>query len=403
MRRTARGVALNDESSLHAVRESGTHDGTTPDSAPGGTARAEMLLPSRDLHADLAFFRERLDFRLESIFPADDPAQAVLSGHGVRIRLERDAAHAPGVIRLHCEDPGGFGNGGQEFHAPNGTRVELRELHPRLRRPPTRHALVVGRQGANGGGWVVGRAGMHYRDLIPGRLGGAIIASHIRIPEAGPVPDDVHYHIAAFQLIFCYRGWVDVVYEDQGPPFRLEAGDCLIQPPRIRHRVLESSAGLEVIEIAVPAEHLTALDHALELPTGHQNPGRDFGGQRFCRHTARDAVWEAGRLPGFSACDTGIAAATGGTANAQIARPANGADAGTGAETSHDTDILFTFVLEGGMRLHAPEREACELRAGDAFVVPPELRTAYERCTEDLELLEVSLPGAFETTIHRSP
>ena len=260
---------------------------------------------------------------------------------------------------------------------------------------------MVQRQGPDGGAWGVGRAGMHYRDLIPGRLGGAIIASHIRIPKAGPVPDDVHYHVAAFQLIYCYRGWVDLVYEDQGPPFRLEAGDCLIQPPQIRHRVLESSAGLEVIEIAVPAEHLTALDHTLTLPTGRLRPDRDFGGQRFCRHTARDAVWGAGRLPGFSACDTGVAAATGGVANAQVARRTNGG--GDGTQTSHDADILFTFVLAGGMTLRAPEREACALRAGDAFVVPPGLRTAYERYTDDLELLEVSLPGAFVTTVHRDP
>ena len=211
----------------------------------------------------------------------------------------------------------------------------------------------------------------------------------------------MHYHIAAFQLIFCHRGWVDLVYEDQGPPFRLEAGDCLIQPPQIRHRVLESSAGLEVIEIAVPAEHLTALDHTLELPTGQVRPHRDFGGQRFCRHRARDAAWNPARLPGFSACDTGIAAATGGVANAQIARRTG--EGSAAAETSHDADILFTFVLEGGMTLHVPERETCELRAGDAFVLPPGLHSAYERCTDDLALLEVSLPGAFATTIHRSP
>ena len=383
---------MNDESSLHAVRETGT---------PGGVTRAELLLPSRDLHADLAFFRERLGFRLDSIFPADDPAQAVLSGHGVRIRLERDAAGGPGVIRLHCEDPDAFAHGVRNLHAPNGTRIELRDLRPRLPRPPTRHALVVQRQDQVDGAWVVGRAGMHYRDLIPGRLGGAIIASHIRIPEAGPVPDNVHYHIAAFQLIYCYRGWVDLVYEDQGPPFRFEAGDCLIQPPQIRHRVIESSAGLEVIEIAVPAEHITALDHTLELPTGHLRPHRDFGGQRFCRHLARDAVWNPARLPGFCACDTGIADATGGVANAQISRRA--IDGGDAVETSHDADILFSFVLEGGMTLHVPERKTRALRAADAFVLPPGLRSAYERCTDDLELLEVSLPGTFTTTIHGNP
>ena len=73
---------------------------------------------------------------------------------------------------------------------------------------------------------------MLYRDLIPDRLGGsAIVASHIRIAEGGPVGDSVHFHRVGFQLIFCYRGWVEVVYEDQGPPFVLRAGDCVIQEP----------------------------------------------------------------------------------------------------------------------------------------------------------------------------
>ncbi len=397
----AREGALNDESGLHAGPESGTHDGKASSAAPVGAALAEVLLPSRDLHAELAFFRERLGFRLESIFPADDPAQALLSGHGLRLRLERGAACAPGVVRLHCAHPDAVGGGARELLAPNGTRIELRDIDAQAPpRPPTRHALVVERQGADGGSWVVGRAGMHYRDLIPGRLGGALIASHIRIPEAGPVPDDVHYHIAAFQLIYCYRGWVDLVYEDQGPPFRLAAGDCVIQPPRIRHRVLESSGNLEVVELAAPAEHLTALDHELELPTGRRAPEREFDGQRFCRHRRRDARWRAGRVPGFEACDTGIAAATGGVADVQVARWRDGASA---PETSHDADILFTFVLEGGMTLRTPEGAPSALRAGDAFVLPPGLRAAYEGCSAGLELLEVSLPGTFTTSVHRSP
>ena len=364
-----------------------------PDAVAG--PQAEVLLASRDLNADLAFFRERLGFQLDSIFPADGPAEAVLSGHGVRLRLDCSAAAPPGVIRLLCEDPDAFAGGEEVMYAPNGTRIELRSLHPPLHCPPTRHALAV--QRGDAGGWEVGRVGMHYRDLIPGRLGGAVIASHIRIPEGGLVPDDVHYHIALFQLIFCYRGWVDLVYEDQGPPFRLEAGDCLIQPPQIRHRVLESSAGLEVIEIAVPAAHLTRLDHTMELPTGRVLPQRDFGGQRFCRHTLRDAVWKPARLPGFSSCDTGIAAATQGLADVRVVRRA---DATGAPETSHDADILFTFVLEGTMALHVSGREALALRAGDAFVVPPGMRHAHEHLAGDLELLEVSLPGTFATTVH---
>jgi quercetin dioxygenase-like cupin family protein len=142
--------------------------------------------------------------------------------------------------------------------SPGGTRIGIEPLDPPVIQPPTEHAFVV-RRLADGAPWVVGRAGMEYRDLVPGRLGGAMIASHIRIPTGGPVPDMVHYHKVGFQLIFCIRGWVDVVYEDQGGPRRLYPGDCFVQPPEIRHRVLHASDGIEVIEIGVPAEHVT--DH----------------------------------------------------------------------------------------------------------------------------------------------
>ena len=372
---------------------------TVAGAAPGGATQAEMRLPSRDLHADLSFFGETLGFRLETIFPADDPAVAVMTGHGLRVRLERGAHEAPGAIRLRCERPDRFAAGETELQAPNGTRIEIRPAGPAFEQPPTRHALVVQRLNEDGS-WKIGRAGMHYRDLIPGRLGGAVIASHIRIPDGGPVPDMVHYHTITFQLIYCYRGWFNLVYEDQGPPFRLEAGDCVIQPSQIRHRVLESSDNAEVIELGVPAEHLTTIDHELALPTGTLDPERDFNGQRFCHHRQRDATWQPWRLPGFEVCRTGIGDATGGVANAEVARAIDGA---ASVAASHDADILFTFVLEGGMRLRASGRAAQELRAGDAFVVPPRTRTAYERCSADLELLEVSLPGAFETTMHDGP
>src|SRR5206468_11860225 len=38
---------------------------------------------------------------------------------------------------------------------------------------------------AGGSDWITGRAGMEYRDLIPGRLGGKVIASHIRLTTGG--------------------------------------------------------------------------------------------------------------------------------------------------------------------------------------------------------------------------
>ena len=46
---------------------------------------------------------------------------------------------------------------------------------------------------------------MQYRDLIPGRLGGPYIASQLRIPNGGPVPDYVHHHHIIFQLIIATK------------------------------------------------------------------------------------------------------------------------------------------------------------------------------------------------------
>ena len=43
---------------------------------------AELVLPAADFDATLKFFTERLGFRLDAIFPADDPATALVSGHG---------------------------------------------------------------------------------------------------------------------------------------------------------------------------------------------------------------------------------------------------------------------------------------------------------------------------------
>jgi len=213
--------------------------------------------------------------------------------------------------------------------------------------------------------WEVGRAEMLYRDLVPGRDGGRLIGSHIRIPAGGPVPDYVHFHTVEFQIIHCWRGWVRVVYEDQGPPFVLEPGDCALQPPQIRHQVLECSPGLEVVELASPAEHQTAADPHLALPTAALRPERRFAGQRFQRHRAADAPWE--RRGPLDWRDFGMHEATGGLISAGVARTRSRADL---------AGPLFAFVLAGAGD------------TGDAMYVPAGEELAIEA---DRELLVVEL------------
>jgi quercetin dioxygenase-like cupin family protein len=78
-----------------------------------------------------------------------------------------------------------------------------------------------------------------------------------------------------------------------------------------------------------------------------------------------------------------------------VARPAGEAS----PWTRHDCDILFNFVLAGEMTLEGEGKDPYRLSAGDAFVIPPHMATRYADATTDLELLEVSLPGRFETEV----
>ncbi|MEY4680232.1 MAG: hypothetical protein RLZZ276_1881 [Pseudomonadota bacterium] len=345
-------------------------------------ARAEMVLPAGpDLAATIAFLAARLGLRVEAISPADSPVAATLSGHGVRLRLE-PGAREPGLLRLACE-----GEPPPAEVAPNGTRIEYVVASREVALPPLVPGFVLGRGGA-GAAWGTGRAGMRYRDLVPGRLGGRYIASHIAIPEGGPVPDYVHFHRVRFQAIFCRKGWVRVVYEDQGEEFVMHPGDCVLQPPGIRHRVLEASDGLEVVEIGCPAEHETLGDLDMALPNARIDRARLFDGQRFVRHEAGKAAWASWRLPGFEARDIGIAAATSGLADMRVVRPLA---PGAAARWTHAQDFQLVFVLSGTLRLDVDGHGTHGLGPDDSFVVPAGIAHGISAASADLELLEVSV------------
>jgi quercetin dioxygenase-like cupin family protein len=302
---------------------------------------SEHEIVCADLSAALDDLR-RDGFRLDLIYPADDPHTAVLSKDGEAVRL----TSRPGAL-------------------PPGDAL-----------PSFEPEFVLARAGESAG---QGRAGMLYRDLVPSRLGGRYIASHISIPEGGPVGDWVHFHRIALQMIYVRRGWVRVVYQDQGEPFVMREGDLVLQPPEIRHRVLESSGGLEVVEVSAPAVHATHADHALELPNG-TNPGRTYGGQRFLHHVAAEMPWTG--FAGGEAQETSVADATGGLAEVRTIRP-------NGSESidfpAHEGELVFGFVLDGSAALG--ERE---LGPADAFAIPPGEPWRLTNLSPDFRLLHVT-------------
>jgi quercetin dioxygenase-like cupin family protein len=275
---------------------------------------------------------KRQGYRLDVIYPADEPHSAVVSRGSESVRVTT----RPGAPRP----------------SPN-----LPEFTPEF---------LITRGGTSG----EGRAGMRYRDLIPGRLGGRYVASHIAISDGGPVADWVHFHQVAFQMIAVRRGWVRVVYEDQGEPFVMHPGDIVLQPPQIRHRVLESSPGLEVVEIGCPALHETLADHDLALPNSRIDSKRSFGGQTFLRHVA-----------GGMAGPTAMAEATQGVASVQIlSSPMD--------FPPHEGELVFGFVLEGQAELGFEGSHS--LGPADAFVIPPGQPWQITAASPDLRLLHVT-------------
>jgi mannose-6-phosphate isomerase-like protein (cupin superfamily) len=169
---------------------------------------------------------------------------------------------------------------------------------------------------------------------------------------------------------------VRLVYEDQGEPFVMHAGDCVLQPPRIRHRVLECSPGLEVVEIGTPAVHATHADHDMPLPTAQVRSNREFGGQRFAWHQSR----------GGASGGLGLGEASRGVGEARVLREARASAA------VHDGELFFGFVLDGAMTVRCEGRtEAVE--AGDAFVLPPGRPYDLDGAAPDLAWLQVTLPA----------
>ena len=344
----------------------------------------------------VAFFVDECGARVESISPADAPRDVTMRLGDASICVRRADRNEP--AHLIVRDPSV--DESMTIMAPNGTVVEFRRDSVDMVVPEAVPSFSIVRAGDDFG---IGRAGMGYRDLLPDRWGGAFIASHILIADGGEVPDYVHFHRIRFQMIFCARGWVDVVYEDQGEPFRLHAGDCVLQPPGIRHRVLRSSPGLEVIEIGCPAVHDTLVEHEITLPTDRVDSQRTFGGQRFVRHIAGEAARTPYLQGGLVARDTGIGAATDGYAGAVVVEAsASGGEAEPTSLTNHG-EFAFDVVLAGSATVVVDDESTLVVGVRDAIAFPPGSMWTWATWTDDFEFLEVTLPADGVGSAVRAP
>jgi hypothetical protein len=103
------------------------------------------------------------------------------------------------------------------------------------------------------------RAYAQYRDLGFADATNGLAQAHV-IRLVGPCdPAEVsklHFHDVDFQMVYVLKGWVKTYVEGHGECL-MEQGSAWIQPPRIKHLIMDYSDDVELLEVILPAEFKT--------------------------------------------------------------------------------------------------------------------------------------------------
>ena len=111
----------------------------------------------------------------------------------------------------------------------------------------------------------------------------------------------------------------------------------------------------------------------------------------------RDAHWDEGLREFFAYRDLGVADATGGRVGAHVIR-ARGASDEPGGRHHHALEFQLVYVLRGWVDFEYEGVGRVRLEAGSSVVQPPGIRHSELAHSEDMELLEITLPAQFATT-----
>jgi mannose-6-phosphate isomerase-like protein (cupin superfamily) len=113
---------------------------------------------------------------------------------------------------------------------------------------------------------------------------------------------------------------------------------------------------------------------------------------------AGDAHWDAGLRAFFAYRDLGVAAATGGRVGAHVIRARDGSSA-LGERHHHALDFQLVYVLRGWIAFDYEGVGPVRLEPGSCVVQPPGIRHTELGHSDDLELLELTLPAEFPTAL----
>ena len=106
------------------------------------------------------------------------------------------------------------------------------------------------------------------RDLGFAEATGGMVQAHVNRRARPYNAADVsqpHFHNTKFQMVYVLKGWVKSEFEGQGV-MEMREGSCWIQPPLIKHNVLDYSDDLEILEVIIPARYDTVNVDVIPQP-----------------------------------------------------------------------------------------------------------------------------------------
>jgi len=134
-----------------------------------------------------------------------------------------------------------------------------------------------------------------------------------------------------------------------------------------------------------------------ELAEGRGQPAAVAHTMKFSVSHVGDDDFRTGGLRDFFAYrDLGIAAATDGRVGAHVIR-ARGAQDRPGTRHQHQLDVQIVYVVRGWIVFHYEGQGEVRLEAGSCVHQPPGIVHAERGHSEDLEMLEITLPANFAT------
>jgi quercetin dioxygenase-like cupin family protein len=111
---------------------------------------------------------------------------------------------------------------------------------------------------------------------------------------------------------------------------------------------------------------------------------------------AAGAKFERGLRSFFEYRDLGIKTATEGSVVAHVIRAAAGKEFSSQAHT-HKTTFQLVYILQGWIEFEYEGQGVVRLEAGSCVHQPPEIKHRELGHSEDIEMLEIVLPGNFST------